>query len=53
MTSAICKRFASIAIDEKKTALTPGSSVDSANEKEKVCRLKQLLIIPLLFWVQA
>lgn len=52
MTSAICKRFASIAIDEKKTALTPGSSVDSANEKEKVC-LKQLLTIGLLFWVQA
>lgn len=32
MTSAICKPFASIAIDEKKTALTLVLSVDSANE---------------------
>jgi hypothetical protein len=52
MTSATCKRFASIAIGEKKTALTLVSSADSANDKEKVC-LKQLLTIGLLFGVQA
>lgn len=46
MTSAIYKPFASIAIDEKKTALTPGSSVDSANEKETIyLLLKKFLLL--------